>query len=197
VHRIRISVPLGLLVFAASATSCTPSNHENDTNAQVAPAQAAMRDPTAMTGARTADDMERHWVQTEPLRNLMTELSTKTARNWPKDVPSDPEERQMRNVCNVMESATKLADGLATAAAGIPLSAREADMSEADRAGFHAEANTLRYQAMELGLAARAKKVEQMQRSLEAISVTCVSCHSRYRDFSGEFNLERVAAKSH
>jgi cytochrome c556 len=95
-----------------------------------------------------------------------------------------------------MESAAKLADGLADAAARIPSSVREAEMSEADRAGFQAEANTLRYQAMELGQDAREKKVEQMQRSLDAISVTCVSCHSRYRDFSGELNLEGVAARS-
>jgi hypothetical protein len=82
--------------------------------------------------------------------------------------------------------AAKLADGLAAAAERIPSSVTTASMSEADRAGFQAEADTLRDQALRLGQAARTNQVEHMQESLDAISATCISCHSRYRDFSGQ-----------
>jgi cytochrome c556 len=139
--------------------------------------------------------MRKHWVQNEQLRGLMKELSAKSQRNWPKDVPQDPEDPQSGDPRNTMDSAAKLADGLAATAARIPESVTNANMSEADLAGFQAEANTLRDQAMRLGQAARAKKVEQMQRSLDAISSTCISCHSRYRDFAGQVNMNRAAAE--
>src|SRR6202011_4574176 len=108
-------------------------------------------------------------VQTDQLRTLMKELSARTDRNWPKNLPPDPEDRQNGDIPKAMASATKLADGLAAAALRIPASVTNAKMSEADRAGFEAEANTLHDQALRLGLAARAKKVEQMQRCLDAI----------------------------
>ena len=30
--------------------------------------------------------------------------------------------------------------------------------------------------------------------SLDAISATCVSCHTRYRDFSGQLNIQQASA---
>ena len=66
-------------------------------------------------------------------------------------------------------------------------------MNDADRAGFEAEALTLRAQALRLRDAASGHKVEQMQRVLDGINSTCISCHSRYRDFSGQLDLNDAA----
>jgi phage-related protein len=122
----------------------------------------------------------------------MKDLSAKTQRNWPKDLPQDPEDQQSRRSRDTM-GAAKLADGLAAGAERIPASVTTATMSEADRAGFQAEADTLRDQALRLGQAARTNQVEQMQESLDAISATCISCHSRYRDFSGQLITRQSA----
>jgi hypothetical protein len=139
--------------------------------------------------------MGKHWVQDDQLRNLMKDISAKAQRNWPTDVPRDPEDQQSGDLSHAVQSAATLSDGLAAAAVRIPASVSGMKMSEADTVGFQAEANLLRDQALRLGQAARAQKVEQMQQSLDAISSTCISCHSRYRDFAGQLNMQRVSAE--
>ena len=139
--------------------------------------------------------MGDHWVQSDGLRTLMKEISLNTQQHWPQGVPRDPEDQELGELPRATARAVTLADGLAAAAVRIPASVAAKDMNEADVAGFRAEANVLRDQSLRLGQAARAGKVEQMQRSLDAISSTCISCHSRYRDFSGQMNMQRVSAK--
>lgn len=184
----------GTIVVAAGVASCAPSSHEplNAKNPCLS-TQAEVRGPDSSSLASPKlDDMARHWVQDAQLRSLMQELSAKTQRNWPNNLPLDPEDQQAGRSRNAM-GAAKLADGLAAAAERIPASVSTASMSEADRAGFQAEADTLRGQALRLGQAARANRVEQMQESLDAISATCISCHSRYRDISGQLNIQQSA----
>jgi hypothetical protein len=136
--------------------------------------------------------MARHWVQGAQLRTLMKDVSSKAQRNWPNNLPQDPEDQRAFNSRDAM-GAARLADGLAAAAVRIPEAVTNANMSEADRAGFQAEADTLRDQALRLGQAARANRGEEMQASLDAINATCVSCHSRYREFSGQLNIQPSA----
>jgi cytochrome c556 len=66
-------------------------------------------------------------------------------------------------------------------------------MQEADRAGFTAEAHTLRDQANRLRDAARQQRLPQMRRDLDSIHATCLSCHNRYRDFSGQLNTTQTS----
>jgi soluble cytochrome b562 len=134
--------------------------------------------------------MGRHWVQNQQLRSLMKSVQLKTLTNWPRQVPQDPEDPQLVNPDALMANAAILADGLADAAVRIPASVTNSKMSDADSAGFQAEANTLHRQALRLGEAAREKNVEHMQMSLDAINDTCISCHSRYRDFSGQLRSQ-------
>ena len=75
--------------------------------------------------------------------------------------------------------------GLALAADEIPQAVAHVEMSEADRRSFLAQAETLREQAQRLGEAASLSNDRGMERVLNAIDETCMSCHERFRDFSG------------
>jgi cytochrome c556 len=120
----------------------------------------------------------------------MKSLSSRSQRDWPRGVPQDPEDEQNGDLAKMMDSAAILADHLADTSVQIPASVIDSKMSEADLAGFQAEANTLHRQAVRLGESARARKVEPMQKSLDAIGDTCISCHTRYRDFSGQLRSQ-------
>ena len=128
----------------------------------------------------------------------MARVSNHAAR-WPAGVPQDPESVQSAgeraDADESFRDAAALADGLAEAAAQIPRSVADYPMSAEERRGFQAEANRLRTHALALRRAARDRKVEHMQRSLDQISSTCVSCHSQYRDFTGELQAGKPTAE--
>ena len=190
---------LALLIAATGLTSCNstpPTVHTGGPTDSPAVQSASTDLPTTGPVATTRpDDLRRHWVQNDQLRNLMKDLSARAEHDWPRDIPQDPEDPQTASLRTSLASAIKLSDELAIAALRIPAGITDAKLSEADRAGFEAEANTLHTQALQLGTAARAKKVEQMQKSLEAINATCISCHSRYRDISGLLQIHQASAE--
>ena len=134
-----------------------------------------------------------HWVQDERLRGVMAELARQAA-HWPAGVPDDPEAPLTDDVADSFRQAGRLADGLARAARNIPRAVADREMSPDVRRGFNAEARRLRQQSLELKEAARGRKVERMQRLLDGISSSCISCHSHYRDFTGELDTSRAAA---
>ena len=139
-----------------------------------------------------------HWVQNDQLKAVMAQVSSHAAR-WPAGVPDDPEAAQSpaqrADAEQAFREAAALADGLAEAAARIPRSVADHPMSDEDRRGFRAEAERLRVHALELRRAARARRVEPMQRSLDQISSSCVSCHSQYRDFTGELQARKASSR--
>ena len=139
-----------------------------------------------------------HWIQSDKLRAVMAQVS-QHASKWPAGVPEDPESttspEARADAEQSFRDAAALADGLADAARQIPRSVADHPMSAEDRRGFQAEADRLRKHALDLGRAARGRKVEQMQRSLDQISSSCVSCHSQYRDFTGELEGRRASAE--
>ena len=137
----------------------------------------------------------KHWVQDERLRGVMAELSRQSA-NWPAGLPDDPEVRPPADADQAFRDAARLADGLARGARDIPRAVADREMSPETRRGFNAEASRLRSQALQLKEAARGRKVERMQRLLDGISSSCISCHSQYRDFTGEIGTTRAAAES-
>ena len=189
---IRVSIGLGTFLVIADVISCSSTVRESGSidATNNAPQQPATG-PVATTHASwTADGNGKHWVQNDQLRSLMKSLSGRTQRDWPRGVPQDPEDEQNGDLTKTMDSAAVLADHLADTAIQIPASVIDSKMSEADLAGFQAEANTLHRQAVRLGESARARKVEPMQKSLDAIGDTCISCHTRYRDFSGQLRSQ-------
>jgi hypothetical protein len=146
--------------------------------------------PNAPGGA-----MGRHWVQDERLRGVMAELSRQAAR-WPAGVPDDPESPNADpETAAAFRNAEALADGLARAARDIPRAVADREMTAETRRGFAAEAERLHTQSLALRDAARGRKVERMQRALDGISSSCISCHSQYRDFTGEMGPRKASAE--
>src|SRR2546421_8999033 len=178
--RIWIVGGAGLMV---SLSACGPS--ENRTRAAERPTFPAGR-------------VGEHWVQDERLRAVMGQISQHAAR-WPAGVPDGteiaPSAKEHAEASEAFRDAEALADGLAEAAQRIPRSVADHPMSAEDRRGFSAEARRLRGQGRQLREAARGHGVEQMQRTLDRISSTCISCHSQYRDFAGELELKRGGAR--
>jgi len=165
------------LAATTSLVSCGPAR-DND----------AAQSPGSGSGATG-----KHWVQDERLRGVMAELSRQSAY-WPAGLPDDPEVRPPEGADQAFRDAARLADGLARGARDIPRAVADREMSPETRRGFNAEAGRLRDQALQLKDAARGRKVERMQRLLDGISSSCISCHSQYRDFTGELGTSRAAA---
>lgn len=188
------SVRIGVSILALALVSCSQPSNTIVAERQPAEDGPSIPSPATTRGATTAEAMGRHWMQSDQLRSLMQGMSAKTERDWPNGAPQDPQDPAAGDLNKQFADAGRLADGLAAAAVRIPDSVAERSMSEADRAGFRAEADVLRDQAMRLGNAAHDRKIEQMRKSLDAISVTCLSCHSRYRDFAGQLDIQRAAA---
>jgi len=178
------AVALGGILI--SAASCASSRGGGTRGGAPVPSDRA-------PGARRLGE---HWVQDERLREVMKQISAHAGR-WPVGVPADPEAPQsgaaQAEADEAFRDAAALADGLSAAAMRIPRSVADHPMSEEDRRGFAAEADRLRAQALDLRRAARGRRVEQMQRALDSISSTCVSCHSQYRDFSGELEPRKAS----
>jgi cytochrome c556 len=139
-----------------------------------------------------------HWVQSEKLRAVMHQIS-RHAERWPIEAPAqgrDPaSQEQQAEADDAFRDAAALAEGLAESAKRIPRSVADHPMSEEDRSGFNAEAARLNDQALRLRRAARRRQVEPMQQSLAAVSATCVSCHTHYRDFTGELGDPNAAGR--
>ncbi len=169
------------LAGAAALVSCSPSA-EPVSKPIVTPPRAA------------SQPLGAHWIQDQRLRTVMSELSKRNP-NWPAGLAQDPETPGEAKPSQFNEVAS-LAGTLASAADRLPELAGVIKMSEADRRGFLAEAHTLRDQAVRLQDAAHERRTEQMQLQMDLINSTCISCHSRYRDFSGQLNTPKASASS-
>lgn len=167
------------LLAAATLPSCTaPASKPSD------PPPASS--PSTHGTTQTSQPIGAHWVHDRQLRQVMARLSQQKP-SMPANVPDEPESPKSATPED-FNAVSLLAGQLMTAADQIPAVADKLKMTEADRAGFLAEAHTLHDQAQRLRDAARKQRIEQMQRDMDAINATCISCHSRYRDFSGQLN---------
>jgi len=141
--------------------------------------------------------MGKHWVQDERLRAVMADVSQHMRDNYPRGLPEDPEHPTPPDLSRAFADAAKLADGLAKGAERIPLAIEGNEkISAEDRAGFLEEARTLRAHALQLRAAADERRLEGMQRSLLGINATCIGCHSKYKDISGEISFPKSAKRN-
>jgi hypothetical protein len=165
------------LATLAVANGCTKNN----------PPQAAQQ-------ASQPSSRPIHSVQVKQLKPLMQTLLRSTSTNWPKTLPTDVEQpvdpvAQQK----AYEQATKLADELVIAAGQIPATVGGKSLPDEYRAGFLHEVEVLKDQAKELRKNATEKRAESMSRNLDAINVSCINCHSKYRDLTG--NVDPLQAR--
>jgi hypothetical protein len=140
------------------------------------------------------EPMGKHWIQDQRLRAVMADVTRRMRDDYPKQMPDDPEKPTPPELSRSFADAAKLADGLAVAAERIPLAIEgNTRISAEDRAGFLEEARTLRTHALQLRTAADDRRLEGMQRSLVGINATCIGCHSKYKDVSGEISFPKSA----
>ena len=174
------------LAGASALTSCSPSAEPVSKPVTSSPIIASRPPASQPLGA--------HWIQDQRLRLVMAQLSSRNP-SWPAGIPQEPEAPGQGQPAQFDEVAL-LAAALESAADRLPEVAGGIKMTEADRRGFLAEAQTLRDQASRLQHAAEQHRIEQMQTQMALINSTCISCHSRYRDFSGQLNTPRASASS-
>ena len=134
----------------------------------------------------------QHWTQGERLKKVMEQIAGLHGA-FPKGLPEDAESSAGLEARRTLSEAAAVADALADAAKTIPSAVENKPMSVTDRRGFVAEAGRLRDQAVLLRDAARVNHVEPLQGMLDNINATCIACHSRYRDISGELNTHKAS----
>jgi hypothetical protein len=178
--RKQLLIPAIGIASAAAFFSCTPGHDQ----------PAAPLTPLDMPPP-TTQALGAHWIHNQALKQVMAQLYANNP-SWPSGMPQDPESAKVGSAADY-DKIESLADELALSADQLPTVAEKLTMNEADRAGFLAEANVLHEQARRLSEAARSHHVEQMQRHMTAISYSCISCHSRYRDFSGQLDSSYIA----
>lgn len=175
------SALMGLLMLGLACQS-KPAEQEKP-----GPAATAQRPATRPIG--------EHWIQDERLRTVMAELNRQMRESYPTGLPDDVESKSVPLQRAFAQAAT-LADGLAQTAQRIPDAIRDKRISDEDRRGFLEEAATLRTHAERLKVAAEEHQLEPMQRSLLGINATCIACHSKYKDISGQIDFPKAAGAS-
>ena len=135
----------------------------------------------------------QHWMQGEQIKKVMGQLAG-IKEAFPKGLPEDAESPAGVQARLALAEAEAVANALAETARSIPATVANKPMSDTDRRGFTAEAARLGQQAIALRDAARAHQIEPLQGLLDNINATCISCHSHYRDLTGEINAHKASA---
>jgi hypothetical protein len=172
---------LAAAIFSCKSSTSKQADHDSTTTWASAPTP-------------TTQPIGSHWVTDKQLRSLMAELSKKNP-NWPSNMPQEPESLT-KPKDEDFDQMARAANSLMLAAEQLPKVAEKLQMNEADREGFLAQARVLRDQAGRLRDAAKKHNIEQMQNNMHWLNSTCLSCHSRYRDFSGQLDSTRASASS-
>lgn len=126
---------------------------------------------------------QQHWIQSEPLESLMKRISSQQ-QSVQRGLPGDVESGSRLDAAKMAELAMELS----RSARIIPETVNLRHLSETDERAFVAEANALAQQAMELHNAAKDYQVEPMQRAMMAIQSTCLCCHSRFKELTGDLD---------
>jgi hypothetical protein len=178
------------LVPLIAGTGCSGAR---DTARPGSPDPAASNSPTVTSSPATQPSHAAgapHGLRDGQLRDLMQRIETKTQKYWPENVPRSGDDQGAADLARASESAARLADALVPGAERIPASVEHARLDEAARAGFNAEAATLGAQALRLRHAAGQRDADGIRSALDAITNTCMSCHTRYRDAAGELKVQ-------
>jgi hypothetical protein len=153
----------------------------------VAVSSLMCRTPEPAPATKPADVPTEHWIQSDELQVVMRKLNAAASTHWPSRLADDSEtpisadERE-----DAFRRAAQLATALSESARQISDAVRDRNLSDADRMAFAGKAQSLSDQAWKLGQAARRRQLEEMQLLLDTTIATCVSCHTRFKDISGD-----------
>jgi cytochrome c556 len=148
-------------------------------------------------GGRTEDPLgmgrspSRHAVHSARLQEVMGGLRREVSRLWPQEVAEERAADTRRDRERQLREAGQLADALAEAAAQMPNTISDVELSEADRKAFLAGAAKLQTHADELRTSARREDLGQMQRALRKIQTTCTGCHDQFAELAGPIRFGR------
>jgi hypothetical protein len=181
---MRTRIPLSLAAATAAVVVLLASCQSNPPSGERRAAQL----PPPVTRPATAS--AKHSIQGQQLKAAMQEIARLHA-SLPKDLPEDVESPTGRQVALAAASAATAANNLAGAAVNLPRALEGKPLGEAERRGFVAFADTLHDQAIRLRGDAEKMRVEQMQQSMDAVTTTCVACHTRYRDLTGNVDVAK------
>ena len=115
----------------------------------------------------------------------MQELDALQWATWPQEVEVEYRGVVPPGAAQPFQQARELAEGLARGADQIPLAVEHMNMTEVDRRSFLVQVDVLKEQARRLERSAAQSDREAMRRYLIALNETCLSCHDRFREFSG------------
>lgn len=168
-HKSDVIVGVTLTVLLAA---CAPSSHGR---------REIRLEPSAESS---------HWVQDSRLREIMQELDLLPWATWPQEVEAEYQGAGPPGAAKPFQQAHDLAEGLARGADQIPRAVEHIKMTEVDRRSFLVQVDVFREQAQRLVRDAAQTNREAMRRDLIALNETCLSCHDRFRDFSGPIKRE-------
>ena len=153
--------------------------------------------PPAQPAAQALTPPTQHWIQDENLRQLMAQIGRRVP-SLPAGVArgAQPDSRPVDAAD--FEKIAALAAGLSQSSDQIVPVVKNIPITESDWRGFTDDAQRLHDQADRLRQSADAHQIDEVQQSMDAINSTCIACHSRYRDFSGQIDLSpgRASAAS-
>jgi hypothetical protein len=182
--RAAAPVAAAAVLVLAGTIACNRSNADRGSGS--ASASGGMKQPAGAPlpeRGLTTRPMADHWMQTPELKALMARLGH--AADATPRLPGDPEKPPApEELERAFANAATLAEQLSAASRDIPAAAAWLKLSEGDRRGFVAEAESLGKYAAQLKQDATARQAEAMDRTLTQINATCVTCHTRYRDRS-------------
>ena len=141
---------------------------------------------SGLAGPATSQPADEHWIHDQRLRLLMAKLSKRNPY-LPTDGSPDPQSNRRGTPEGFVEVAA-IANAIMVAADQLPGVTATIKMNEADRSGFLAQARNLHQQAERLRDAARQERIDQMQLHMASLDSSCISCHTEYREFSGDIN---------
>lgn len=160
-----------IMVLGLISASCGP--REARTNGEGA-TRVAQWEPT------------RHWIYDDQLQAAMRDIdhARLVAGDAAGGDAADPSEEFL--------IASRSAEQLAESANALIDSADRFNLGADDRKTFLELSRTMHDQALSAGRAARDRRTIDLRRHLDAVQATCISCHTRFRDFAAELAPPRV-----
>lgn len=133
-----------------------------------------------------------HWAQGRQLRVIMQRIGDATGSKWPNGLPDDPERPvPPLTLDEAFRAGAALGGDLASAAGEIPGAVAGRPLAPEDRQVFNVKARELRDEALRLREAAEGRNADRMQRAIDDMAATCLTCHARYRDITGPLDVRQ------